>query len=59
MLAKYLSKPNGIIYVKCYANTSFFVTNVNSNSHGNDLAMEQVIAGYNCIKNLDFKLFLS
>lgn len=24
MLAKYLSKPNGIIYVKCYANTSFF-----------------------------------
>lgn len=37
----------------------FFFTNVNSNSHGNDLAMEQVIAGYNCIKNLDFKLFLS
>ena len=24
MLAKYLSKPKEIIYVECYANTSFF-----------------------------------
>lgn len=42
MLAKQLSKPNEIIYVKCYANTSFFVININSNSHDNDLAVEQV-----------------
>lgn len=48
MLAKYLSKPNEIIYVKCYANTSFFFHfNINSNSYGNDLTMEQVTSGNN------------
>lgn len=46
MLTKYLSKPNEIIYVKCYANT-IFVININSNSYGNDLAVEQVISGNN------------
>lgn len=50
MLAKYLHSP--IIYVKCYANTRFFVINIISNSYGNDLALEQVISGSSCIKTL-------
>lgn len=36
MLAKYIPKPKESIYVKCYANISFFVVNINSNSYGND-----------------------
>lgn len=53
------SKLKEIIYAKCYANTSFLVVNINSNSYGNDLAVEQVISDTHCIKNLNFKLFIS
>lgn len=43
MLSKSFSKPSDVIYVKCYANTTFII-NINSNSYGNDLAVAHVIS---------------
>lgn len=59
MLAKYPSKPNEIIYVKCYANTSFFFILILT-----VIVMVMILLWsrwlqVTIIKNLNFKLFIS